>query len=285
MHYRKLGTTEAEVSEIGYGASGIGSQGGADDEAVRALKRAFELGVNFVDTEPDDGGGHNERLVAKVVNDAYHRIYVATKIPPKNPAWQGLPVSEIFPYDHIVQSTEQSLSNLGVEQIYLQQFQVWTDNWVNADEWRRAVENLRSSGKVRFFGLCVSEHDPDSVLEAVKTEVFTAVQAVYNIFNQTAEQNLFPLCHQMKVGVLARAPWQDAEHGLERTRRVEELTQDLADVPGTLPQISVRFCISNKAVTSVIPQMADLETVESSCRAASGGMLDARTLAILKRYA
>ena len=210
MHYRKLGTSENEVSEIGYGAWGIGGnqwQGGKDDESTRALKRAFDLGVNFVDTALAYGNGHSERLVGQVVNKSFHKIFLATKIPPKNGVWPASAstnISDVFPYDYIIQTTEQSLRNLGVEQIYLQQFHVWTDAWTPSEEWRRAIEDLTHSGKVRYFGVSVTEHDPDSVLEAVKTGLFSAVQVIYNIFDQSAAKNLLPLCEERKVGVLAR---------------------------------------------------------------------------------
>jgi aryl-alcohol dehydrogenase-like predicted oxidoreductase len=314
MHYRKLGTTEAEVSEIGFGAWGIGGkqwQGGKDDESLRALKRSFELGVNFVDTALAYGDGHSERLVGKAVKESYQKIFLATKIPPKNRVWPAspsTPISEVFPYDYILQCTDESLANLQTEQIYLQQFHVWTDAWAETEEWQRAIEALRRSGKVRYFGISISEHDPDSALQAIKTGALTAVQVIYNIFDQSAEKNLFPLCQQMKVGVLARVPLD--EGGLtgkitentkfepgefresyfrdDRKRQVREhveaLQRDLKDVPGTLPQIALRFCLSNKAVTTVIPGMRRVETVEDNCRAAAAGMLDAKTLAILKRH-
>src|SRR5579884_1546788 len=109
MHYRKLGTTEAEISEIGYGAWGIGGNqwlGGRDDESKRALRRAFDLGVNFVDTALAYGDGHSEQLVGQAVRETYHRIYVATKIPPKNRVWPASPqtaIEEVFPYKYIVE--------------------------------------------------------------------------------------------------------------------------------------------------------------------------------------
>lgn len=315
MHYRKLGTTEAEVSELGFGAWGIGGnqwQGGRDDESMRALKRSFELGVNLIDTALAYGDGHSEQLVGQAVKTAFQRILVATKIPPKNRIWPAsatTPISEVFPYDYIIQSTEESLRNLGVEQIYLQQFHVWTDAWVHTEEWRRAIDDLRKSGKVRYFGISVTEHDPDSALEAVKTGAITAVQVIYNIFDQSAEKNLFPLCQQMKVGVLARVPLDEGgltgtitedtkfepgefresyfrgDRRREVVEHVDALNRDLAGVPGTLPEIALRFCLSHRAVTSVIPGMRRVATVESSCRAAAAGMLDDKTLAILRRHA
>lgn len=314
MHYRKLGATEAEISEIGYGAWGIGGKqwlGGQDSESLRALKRSFELGVNFVDTALAYGEGHSERLVGEAVKRGFHNIYVATKIPPQNRVWPAAPsasVSEVFPRDYIIRSTEESLRNLGIEQIYLQQFHVWTDAWTQTEEWRRAVEDLRASGKVRYFGISISEHDPDSALEAVKTGLLNAVQVIYNIFDQTPEKNLFPLCQKMRVGVLARVPldeggltgaitedsrfepgeFREAYFRGERKRQVAErvkaLERDLAGVRGTLPEIALRFCLSHPAVTSVIPGMRRVATVESSARAAAAGPLDEATLATLRRH-
>ena len=317
MHYRKLGTTEAQLSEIGFGAWGIGGkqwQGGRDDESIRALQRAFELGINLVDTALAYGDGHSERLVGQAVNQSFHRIYVATKIPPKNRIWPAsasIPISEVFPYKYIVQCTEESLRNLKVEQIYLQQFHVWTDAWVHTEEWRRAIEDLRNSGKVRFFGVSVSEHDPDSALEVVKTGWINSVQVIYNIFDQSAERNLFPLCEKEKVGVLARVPLDEGgltgqinestqfepgdfrDHYFRGDRKrqvrehVEAIERDLQEIgtPGTLAGIAIRFCLSNHAITSVIPGMRRVATADDNCRAASAGMLDERTLAVLKRHA
>lgn len=317
MRYRKLGKTEAEISEIGFGAWGIGGKqwlGGKDDESERALRRAFEVGVNLVDTALAYGDGHSEKLVGRAVKSTFHRVHVATKVPPKNRIWPAspsTPISEVFPYDYIIESTNESLANLGVEQIYLQQLHTWTDAWTGREEWRRAAEQLKRSGKVRFFGISVAEHDPDSSLEAVRTGLIDSVQVIYNIFDQTPERNLFPLCQEKKVGVLARVPLD--EGGLtgtiredtqfapgdfresyfrgDRKRQVEErveaLKKDLAaaGVPGRLPEIAIRFCLSHPAVTTVIPGMRRVASVESSCRASAAGKLDERTLAILKRHA
>lgn len=317
MHYRKLGPTEAEISEIGFGAWGIGGKqwlGGEDQQSTKALQRAFELGVNFVDTALAYGDGHSEQLVGEAVRKSFRKIYVGTKIPPKNRVWPATPDTEIrdvFPADYIIRSTEESLHNLGVEQIYLQQFHVWTDAWTETEEWRRAVETLRTSGKVRFFGVSVSEHEPDSALEALRTGLFSAVQVIYNIFDQTAERNLFPLCRERKIGVLARVPldeggltgtitedtrfepgeFRDHYFRGDRKRQVVEhvdaLKRDLAQagVGGSLPEIALRFCLANKAVTTVIPGMRRISSVESSARASTAGMLDSRVVDLLRRHA
>src|SRR3954451_5522083 len=137
MRYRKLGRTGLEISEIGYGAWGIGGKqwkGATDDESVDALKRSFELGVNFIDTALAYGDGHSEQLVGQVVKDAPHRVYIATKIPPKNRTWPAAPgsnIADVFPYDYIVRSTEESLRNLRVDAIDLQQLHVWDPGWID----------------------------------------------------------------------------------------------------------------------------------------------------------
>lgn len=315
MHYRKLGTSESQISEVGFGAwriAGKQSLGGTDEESLHALKRAFQLGLTFVDTALGYMDGRSERLVGQAVSQAFSQICVATKIPPKNgvsPASPETPISEVYPYEHIMECTHQSLRNLGVKQIFLQQFEVWTDAWTNTDEWRRAVEDLRSTGKVRFMGLCVTEHDPDSALEAIKTDMFQSVQAVYNIFDQGAAENLFPLCHERRVGVLARAPLDEGsltgeitpdsvfepgdflEQYLRGDRkqqvfdRVTALKRDLEGLmTGTLAETALAFCLSNHDVTSVLPGMRSVANVESNSRVSSAGALHPQVLEILKRH-
>src|SRR5437870_9990865 len=142
MQYRKLGRTGFEVSDIGYGAWGIGGKqwlGGTDDESLEALARAIELGVNLIDTALAYGDGHSEKLVGEVVRERRgQKIYVATKVPPKNRVWPATPatpIAEVFPYDYIMACAEESLRNLKLETIDLLQLHVWTDAWVDRDEW------------------------------------------------------------------------------------------------------------------------------------------------------
>jgi aryl-alcohol dehydrogenase-like predicted oxidoreductase len=315
MRYRALGKTGISVSEIGYGAWGIGGRqwlGADDQESLRALRRAIELGVNFIDTALAYGEGHSERLVGKAVREAPGKVWVATKVPPKNllwPARPGIGIDQVFPYDYIIGCTEQSLRNLDVDAIDLQQLHVWNPEWIDRDEWRRAFEDLKKSGKARAVGISINDHQPDSALEAVKTGLVDAVQVIYNIFDQSPERNLFPLTQQMGVGVLARVPLD--EGGLtgtidenttfplgdfreryfrgDRKRQVAEhvaaLKRDLEGVEGSLPEIALRFCISHPAVSTVIPGMRRVQTVESSCSASELGPLPADVLAKLKRHA
>lgn len=315
MHYRKLGSTELEVSEIGYGAWGIGGKqwlGGQDDESQRALRRAFELGLNFIDTALAYGDGHSEKLVGQAVKSAPRRVYVATKIPPKNRIWPAsptTPISEVFPYDYIIECANESLRNLGTEQIDLLQYHVWDDTWIHTDEWRRGIEDLKKAGKARYFGVSISDHNPNSALEVVKSGLIDTVQVIYNIFDQTPEEKLFPLCLDRNIGVLARVPLDEGgltgtiteqtqfepgefregyfrgDRKKEVVQHVAALKQDLGQRSETLPQTALRFCISHPAVSTVIPGMRRISTVESSCAVSDLGKLDSNTLRTLKRHA
>lgn len=315
MRYRRLGNTGMEISEIGYGAWGVGGLqwlGGNDAESATALQRAIELGVNFIDTALAYGEGHSEELVGRIVREAPGKVYVATKVPPKNQLWParpGIGIEEVFPYDYIIDCTNRSLRNLKMETIDLQQLHVWNPEWIQRDEWRRAFEDLRTSGKVRAVGVSINDHQPDSALELIRTGLIDTVQVIYNIFDQSPEQNLFPLCQEKNIGVLARVPLDEGaltgsiredtrydpgdfrafyfrdDRKKQVVERVSALEIDLKSVPGSLAEIALRFCLSHAAVSSVIPGMRKVRNVESSCSVSDAGPLDAATLEKLRTHA
>src|SRR5262249_31747907 len=157
------------------------------------------------DTALAYGDGHSEQLVGRVVRATRVKIYVATKVPPKNRLWparKGIGIQQVFPYDYIVRSTEESLRNLGLETIDLQQLHVWNPEWIASDDWKRAFADLKSSGKVRAVGVSINDHSPDTALELIETGLIDTVQVIYNIFDQTPEEKLFPLCLERNIGVL-----------------------------------------------------------------------------------
>ena len=315
MRYRKLGRTAFEIGEIGYGAWGVGGKqwlGGNDDESVAALRRAIELGLNFIDTALAYGDGHSEELVGQIVRDAPGKVYVATKAPPKNQLWParpGIPIEEVFPYDYVIRCTEQSLRNLKMETIDLQQLHVWNPEWIASEEWRRALEDLKRSGKVRAVGVSINDHQPDSALELIETGVIDTVQVIYNVFDQTPERSLFPLCRKRDIGVLARCPLDEGsltgaiaedtqfdprefrafyfrgDRKKQVVEHVDALKKDLEGVPGTLAEIALRFSLSHPAVSSVIPGMRKIRNVESSLGVSKVGPLEAATLEVLTRHA
>ena len=319
MRYRPLGRTGIEVSDIGYGAWGIGGrlwQGGDDGEALAALRRAIELGLNFIDTALAYGDGHSEELVGQIERESGKTLYIASKVPPKNLTWPakaGVGIDEVFPYDYVMSCTEKSLQHLKRDYLDLQQLHVWNPEWIASDEWRRAFEDLKKSGKARHVGISINNHDPDSALELVDTGLIDSVQVIYNIFDQSPELKLFPLCFEKGVGVLARVPLDEGAltgaikedstfpEGDFRNRyfrddrkkqvveHVDALTRDLAGVgegaEGPLPQVALRYCLSNLAVSTVIPGMRKVRNVEQNCLASDLGPLPLDVVAVLKRHA
>jgi len=314
MRYRKLGRTGIEVSDIGYGAWGIGGKqwlGGQDDESLNSLERAIDLGVNLIDTALAYGDGHSEKLVGQVVRSAGRKIYVATKVPPKNRIWPAAaatPIEDVFPYDYILASAEESLRNLGLETIDLLQLHVWTDTWVDRDEWKRAFEDLKRSGKVQSVGVSATEHDPDSALAIMRTGLIDAVQVIYNIFDQSPEARMLPLAVERNIGILARVPLDEGalsgqfseattfpegdfrdwyfrgDRKKQVVQHVDALRRDLGDRV-SIPDTALRFCLSHPAVSSVIPGMRTRKHVESNAALSDAGALDRDTLATLKRHA
>jgi aryl-alcohol dehydrogenase-like predicted oxidoreductase len=314
MRYRKLGKTGMEVSEIGYGAWGIGGKqwlGGSDEESVAALERAIALGLNFIDTALAYGDGHSEELVGKVSKGVKKKLFIATKAPPKNRLWPARPligIEEVFPHDYIVECTEQSLKHLGVERIDLQQLHVWSPEWTDRDDWRRAFEDLKKSGKVAAVGVSINAHQPDSALELVETGLIDAVQVIYNIFDQSPERHLFPLAFKKNVGVIARVPFDEGsltgtitektefepndfrnqyfrgDRKKQVVERVNALQKDLGAANGALPEVALRFCLSRPEVSTVIPGMRSRRNVEANCAAPDKGPLPEKTLQKLRKH-
>lgn len=315
MRYRVLGRTGYEVSEVGYGAWGIGGSqwlGSSDREALAALKAALHEGVNFIDTALAYNEGHSEQLIARVLSETDYRVFVATKVPPKNRLWParpGIGIDEVFPQDYIMQSTETSLRNLNRESLDLQQLHVWNPEWLGRDEWRRAVEDLKRSGKIRAFGVSINDHQPDSALDLIRTGMIDTVQVIYNIFDRSPETNLFPLCQQHNVGVIARVPFDEGaltgrifpdtqfdpsdfranyfrgDRKQQVDDRVNAICDDLEIDREDMPLIALRFILSNPAVSTVIPGMRSVRSVEMNTRAPGLGPLPEGALNILRRHA
>jgi aryl-alcohol dehydrogenase-like predicted oxidoreductase len=300
VKYRPVGRTGIEVSEIGYGAWGIGGSqwGGADDdESLEALHRAIDLGVNFIDTALAYGAGRSERLVGQVVRKRPERIHVATKVPPKNLIWPapaGVPVNEVYPGDHVRACAERSLSNLGLERIDLLQLHVWSDEWTDEGDWREAVDELRTAGKIGFFGISINDHQPANALRVIDSGAVDTVQVIYNVFDQSPEDELFPACREHGVGVIARVPLDEggltgtigpdtefpegdfraSYFGGERTHelgeRVSAITADLGVAAGELAETALRFVLSEPTVSTVIPGMRSVRNVERNVAVSDG---------------
>src|SRR5215471_2687331 len=227
MRFRTLGKTNLSISEVGVGAWGAGGSqwlGVSTQEREDALRHALDLGINFFDTAAAYGDGYSERLVGKAIRGRSCKPIVATKIAPSNGVWPAAAdtcIEDTFPRMHMILSTERSLRNLGIDRLDLQQLHVWNPRWTYQEEWRRTFEELRQSGKVRFIGVSLTEHDSDSGIELVQSRFVDAIQVIYNIFDPSAADRLFPFTVKHGVGVIARVPFD--EGGL--TGAIDESTR------------------------------------------------------------
>ena len=312
MRYRTFGRTGWQVSEVGYGMWGMAGWTGSDDEESHAsLDRAIELGCNFFDTAFAYGEGHSERLLgATLRRHAGKRLYVATKIPPKNRRWPAKPsytLDEVFPPEYIREYTERSLENLGVSTIDLQQLHVWSDTWVNDVRWQRALRALKDEGLVRALGISINRWDPNNSLEALRTGLLDAVQVVYNVFDQNPQDRLFPACRDLNIAVIARVPFDEGsltgtltadskwpegdfrnlyfnpDNLAQTLPRVDRLR---AVIPGgmTMPELALRHILQEPAVSTVIPGMRKRRHVEQNLAVSGREPLSPALMAELARH-
>jgi aryl-alcohol dehydrogenase-like predicted oxidoreductase len=313
MQYRTLGRTGISVSEIGFGGWGIGGWGERDDPAaLRALRRAYDLGVNFYDTALGYGDGHSEELIGKAFRSERHKIVIASKIPPKSYRWPvkpSDPLAETFPADWIIECTEATLRNLGSDYVDVQQLHAWTDAYTQQDEWRDAFLRLKQQGKIRAFGVSANDWDPYGAVGLARSGRVDSIQVIYNIFEQRPAEQLLPAAQASQVGIIVRVPfeeglltgklvpghqfdegdwrseWLTEDRLAEAAPRVEALRAFLAPDRPELPRLALKFCLSHPAVTAAIPGMRTPGHVEANVSASDGKALDAATLEGLRAHA
>jgi aryl-alcohol dehydrogenase-like predicted oxidoreductase len=315
MEYRTLGRTGLLVSEIGFGAWGIGAAGSgwvgaSEQESIQALQRAIELGMNFIDTAR--GYGESERIVGKVVRSSPSPLYVATKVPPLNGLWpapSGIDPMEAFPGSHIRASLETSLAASGLEAFDILQFHVWSDDWVGRGDWLETIADLKREGKIRFLGVSINDYQPENALALIATGELDAVQVIYNIFHQQPQQALLPACAGHGIGVIVRVALDEGgltgrvragttfPEGDFRTRffredrpaQVEEhvsaLVADLEIDTEHLAETALRFVLASPAVSTVIPGMRTVTNVERNAAVSDGRSLPPDRLAKLANHA
>ena len=312
MRYRPFGRLGWQVSDIGYGMWGMGGWSGSDDrESLASLDRAIARGCNFFDTAFAYGDGHSETLLGETLKrHSGTRLYVATKVPPKNRKWPGratTPISEVFPYDYIREMTETSLKNLQVDSLDLQQLHVWSDAWVADEGWQRAARDLKREGLIQGFGISVNRWEPANVLRALDTGLVDAVQVVYNIFDQAPEDELFPACERLNVAVIARVPFDEGSltgtmtadmtwpqgdwrnlyftpENLRETLAHVDRLKPLVPAGETLPDLALRFILHHPAVSTTIPGMRKLSHVDRNTAASDFPPLDPGLLAQLRSH-
>jgi len=301
MQYRTFGRTGWQVSDIGYGMWGMGGWSGSDDEeSLKSLHHAVELGCNFFDTAWGYGAGHSEKLLGQLVRAHLDKkLYVATKIPPKNRKWPAEPkysLDDCYPPDHIREYVEKSLKNLGLDQMDLIQFHTWDDSWAKDDRWQRALDDLKREGLISAAGISIDRWEPANAIEALRTSAIDAVQVIYNIFDQNPEDELFPVCRELHIGVIARVPfdegtltgnltlaskWPDGDwrntyfvsENLKSSVEHAEALRPMIPAGMTMPEMALRFILANPDVSTIIPGMRKLKNTEMNIATSDAGAL------------
>ena len=312
MKYRKLGRTNWQVSEIGYGMWGMGGWTGSDDEeSMRSLQHAVDLGCNFFDTAWGYGEGKSESLLGELIRaNPDRKIYTATKIPPKNFKWPSkreYTLEDCFPPDHIKEYVEKSLQNAGLDSFDLMQFHTWEDAWLQDDRWAVKMMDLKSKGLFHAVGISLNRWETWNGIEAVKSGLVDTVQVIYNIFDQNPKDELFPACNQKSVGVIARVPFDEGSLTGQLTKESswpegdwrntyfvpENLIHSVehADALKTLiptgmsmAEMALRFILSEPAVCTIIPGMRKLHHAKMNIATSDAGPLDTDLMKELAKH-
>jgi len=313
MKYRKLGRTGFNVSEIGHGLWGMGGWSGSEDrQSLESLQLSSDLGCTFFDTAWAYGEGHSDELMGKILkqNQNPGRLHVASKVPPKNRKWPAsrkYAYADVFPRDHVIKFTEAIREALQVDRIDLLQFHVWDDTWTEERDFRATVEELKNRELIESFGLSLNRWEPENGITAVRTRLVDCVQVIYNIFDQAPEDELFPVCRELNIGVIARVPLDEGSLGGKLTldtrfpasdwrhnyfgpdnlpatiERVDRLKQILpADM--TLPEMAFRFILSNPDVSTTIPGMRKPEHVRQNISYSDKGPLPKDLVQELRKH-
>jgi aryl-alcohol dehydrogenase-like predicted oxidoreductase len=312
MKYRKLGRTGFEVSDIAHGLWGMSGWSGSEDkESLQALQLAVDLGCNFFDTAWAYGEGKSDGLLGQILaKNPGKRLYAASKIPPMNGQWPAkseYKYRDVFPREHVLSYANKIRQQLGTDSIDLLQFHVWDDSWAHEGEFRETVEKLKQDRVIRFFGLSLNRWQPENGIAALHTGLVDAVQVIYNIFDQAPEDKLFPVCRELNIGVIARVPLDEGSLGGKMTAetkfppndwrakyfgpanlaktmaRVDELKK-LLPSGMALPEMALRFILSNRDVSTTIIGMRKLQHVKENIAFSDAASLEPGLLEKLKAH-
>jgi len=312
MKYRKLGRTNWEISEIGYGMWGMAGWTGSDDEeSFRSLQLAVDMGCNFFDTAWGYGSGKSEGLLGELIRaNRDKKLYTATKMPPKNFKWPSrreYKLDDCFPPGHIREYVEKSLKNAGLGSFDLMQFHTWEDHWLEDERGMKTMTDLKEEGLFKAIGISMNRWEPWNGIKAVKSGLIDTVQVIYNIFDQNPKDELFPACREKNIGVIARVPfdegsltgtltkdtrWPDGdwrntyfvpENLIPSVEKADALKPLLPDGM-TMPEMALRFILGEPTVSTIIPGMRSTRHVKSNMEASEAGLLDQQLMTELEKH-
>jgi aryl-alcohol dehydrogenase-like predicted oxidoreductase len=299
MHTRSFGRTGWQVSEVGFGAWGIGggAWGGADDtESMAALHAALDAGITFFDTADVYGDGRSERLLGRLRRERQEPFVVATK------AGRRLSphVASGYTPENLTAFVDRSLANLGVERLDLVQLHCPPTEVYYRPEVFAVLDDLAAAGKIAFYGVSVEK--VEEALKAIEYPQVQSVQIIFNAFRLRPTELFFEQALRRKVAVIARVPLAsgllsgrlardtvfpaDDHRTFNRDGAAFDKGETFSGVPYeaaldaverlrpfvpegvTLAQFALRWILAFEAVTCVIPGARGAARVIENARAA-----------------
>lgn len=309
MKYRKLGKSGIKVSEIGFGAWVIGLNWWGkkieDDEGVRMLKKAYDLGINFYDTADIYGRGKSEKLIAKAFKGMRNEIVLSTKF--GYDIYSGV---EQIGHDELPQkfdeqfvrfALEQSLNRLETDYIDLYSLHNPKMDAIQDDTLFELLEKLRGEGKIKHYGAALGPAigwKEEGIL-AMENRNVTALQTVYNILEQDPARDFFPVARERDVGIMVRVPdasgvltgkvntntviGKDDHRSFRKREWIAEAMQKVknmgpfAESKGwSIIELAIKFILSEKSVSIVLPTATSMEEVEMFANISDGDYLNER---------
>jgi aryl-alcohol dehydrogenase-like predicted oxidoreductase len=280
-----VGKEHIPVSRVGVGTWAIGGGWGPqpEEQSLDALHEALDRGCMLIDTAPLYGNGRAERLVAQTLKKQRRQVTVCTKVYPLAYQWApppGTPIENVFTPEHIIAQAEESLRKLQLECLDCLLLQTWCPSWTDDLSWYHAMLRLQQQGKIRSYGISVSDHRPDEANGIIEAGRVALLEVPYSILDQRASERLFPLAQQHNVSIIARSPlasgalaknWHEGMrfHRQDWRRRVfrgellqqtlhrVEVIKDFADPSLPLAQFALRFCLSHPAIAAVVAGIRD----------------------------
>jgi aryl-alcohol dehydrogenase-like predicted oxidoreductase len=302
MNTRTLGPGGPEVAEIGLGCMGMSAFYGAADqqEAVQTIRRALDLGCNFLDTSDMYGPHTNERLVGGAIKERRDEVFLATKFGIKlEPGEGGGPAKRSIDGspEYVRAACDASLERLGVEHIDLY-YQHRVDPNTPIEETVGAMAELAQAGKVRYLGL--SEASAQTIRRAHAVHPITAVQTEYSLWTRDVEDEILPTLQELGIALVAYSPLgrgflsgrfnspEDLEEGdfrrqgprftgenLVANRKLAECVRELASEKGLTPgQLALAWVLSRGEHIVPIPGTKRVIYLEENLGAADVELSD-----------
>ncbi len=291
MKYRRLGSTELNVSVVGVGTWQFGGDWGQDykqHDVDAILNRAQELGINLIDTAECYGPHHlSESLIGDYLSRGKREDWiVASKFGHQwHDHW-----TNAWDTDQIRLQLEESLKSLRTDYIDLYQFHSGSDEVFDNDELWTMLDKQMQAGKIRNLGISIGSNDNLYQTDKATQVNAKAIQVVYNRIDRVPEERVFPSCERQDLGVLARVPLasgflsgkykpgavfeDNVRKGRERAevdeklKLVEEIRRSEVPEGVGMAEWALAWCLKNPAVSCVIPGCKSVEQVESNARAA-----------------